>query len=112
MRRVLYALGALLAVLLIVGVIGVLTEGDKPSHPTTTAATRTAATKAKPKPVSGPGSPAVYARIAALKDCAALQAEFDKAMNNAEARPPGDRLRDISLAYADAANKRITSLGC
>jgi hypothetical protein len=33
-------------------------------------------------------------------------------MDNAEARPPGDSLRDVSLAYADAAQARMEDLGC
>jgi len=59
-----------------------------------------------------PGNQQVYDRINGLKDCGKLQSEFDQAMDNAEARAPGDKLRDVSLAYADAAQKRIEKLGC
>jgi hypothetical protein len=33
-------------------------------------------------------------------------------MDNAEARQPGDPLRDISLDYADAADARLEEVGC
>jgi hypothetical protein len=36
-------------------------------------------------PATRPGSPAVWARIENGTDCAALQSEFDTAMDNAEA---------------------------
>lgn len=58
------------------------------------------------------GNPDVYERIEAETDCGVLQSEFDQAMNNAEARQPGDPLRDISLDYADAANARLEEVGC
>ena len=59
-----------------------------------------------------PGSPAVYDRIEAETDCPALQDEFDTAMAGAEGRRSGDDLRDASLAYAQAADRRMMKLGC
>jgi hypothetical protein len=58
------------------------------------------------------GNPSVYERIDRLSDCEALQKAFDTAMDNAEARQPGDRLRTISLAYAEYADDRMRDLGC
>ena len=59
-----------------------------------------------------PGSPAVYDRIEAETDCSALQDEFDTAMAGAEGRRSGDDLRHASLAYAQAADRRMRKLGC
>ncbi len=59
-----------------------------------------------------PGNPDVYARIESSADCTALQAEFDVAMENVERRQPGDDYRRISLAYADAADRRMRTVGC
>lgn len=59
-----------------------------------------------------PGSPAVYDRIEAMTDCRELQGEFDTAMESVESRRPGDDLRDVSLAYAEAADQRMKSLDC
>lgn len=58
------------------------------------------------------GNPDVYARIDSLTSCTALQREFDVAMDNAEAREPGDPARDLSLSYASAANTRMREVGC
>jgi hypothetical protein len=58
------------------------------------------------------GNPDVYERIASETDCGVLQMEFDQAMDNAEARQPGDPLRAVSLDYADAADARLEELGC
>lgn len=58
------------------------------------------------------GNPEVYARIASLTSCTALQREFDIAMDNAEARESGDPYRDLSLSYANAANTRMQEIGC
>lgn len=86
--------------------VGACTPAEKSGGPAPVPAPPAAETAA------GPGNPDVYARIAVLADCRALQEEFDTAMDNAEARRPGDRLRAISLAYADAADDRLRSLGC
>lgn len=59
-----------------------------------------------------PGNQAVYLRIAQIRSCDRLQGEFDRAMDNADARPAGDGLRDISLSYADAAEARMQDLDC
>ena len=58
------------------------------------------------------GEESVYERIESLDDCTALQAEFDTAMSNAEARQPGDELRAASLDYAEAADDRMREVGC
>lgn len=58
------------------------------------------------------GNPAVYERIAGLTSCTALQQEFDIAMDNAEARQPGDANREVSLSYANAADTRMQEIGC
>ena len=59
-----------------------------------------------------PGSPEVYERIEQSTDCTELQGEFDQAMDNTEARPAGDPLRDVSLSYAEAAQDRMEEIGC
>jgi hypothetical protein len=61
---------------------------------------------------SQPGNPAVYKRIKAETNCTALQGEFDVAMRQVDARKPGDAHRDMSLSYAEAADKRMRSIGC
>lgn len=58
------------------------------------------------------GNPAVYARIESSTNCTKLQREFDTAMDNAEAREPGDPYRDLSLSYARAADNRMEEIGC
>lgn len=63
-------------------------------------------------PSSRPGSAAVYARIETESNCVALQREFDIAMDNTDAREPGDPQRDISSSYADAAYNRAEEVGC
>ncbi len=59
-----------------------------------------------------PGEPSVYSRIESETDCAALQEEFDQAMENAEAREPDDSLREVSLSYAKVADERMNEVGC
>lgn len=58
------------------------------------------------------GDPEVYRRIESLSNCAELQQEFDTAMDNAEAREPGDDLRAVSIDYAEAADDRMKEIGC
>lgn len=58
------------------------------------------------------GNTAVYDRIDAMTDCTELQEQFDIAMDNADAREPGDPHRDLSLSYARAADNRMSELGC
>lgn len=53
-----------------------------------------------PAPAPHPGNPAVYERIAASSDCAALQREFDTAEANAQS------------AYMAAADARMRKVGC
>lgn len=84
------AAAAILAITLLAAV-GCTTNGDESSHP---------------------GNPAVYERIASLTDCAALQREFDTAMDNSEARPALDPAGEISQSYGEAANDRMRSIGC
>jgi len=51
-----------------------------------------------------PGNPAVYARIEAETDCAALQREFD----TAEAGPA----REWKVPYMEGADARMREVGC
>lgn len=89
---------ALVAVVAIVAWVG--HDGDDSATTTTAPVTHTN------------GSPAVWERIETGTDCAALQAEWDQAMDNAEARQPGDELRGLSLDYAAAASQRMRDLEC
>lgn len=60
------------------------------------------------------GNPEVYARIAAMTDCAALQQSFDTAFENHgrdRARGRHD-LAVISTAYMGAADDRMRQIGC
>lgn len=81
------------------------TERSAPTTETTTTTIRATTT-------TRIGNPDVYAKIEAMTDCAELQREFDVAMDNAERRRPGDQLRDVSMAYAKAADTRLEKLGC
>lgn len=54
----------------------------------------------------------MYDRIESVTDCAALQEEFDTAMDNAEAPTPGDPRRKASISYAEAADDRMREVGC
>jgi hypothetical protein len=73
---------------------------------------KTATDKVKDVVEDRPGDPAVWERIEQGTDCAALQEEFDQAMDNAERREPGDPLRELSLSYAKAADQRMKDIGC
>jgi len=54
------------------------------------------------------GSPDVYARIASLTDCSALQQEFDQAeANRSISRDPS-----IQTSYMVAADERMREVGC
>lgn len=59
-----------------------------------------------------PGSPAVYDEIATTTDCGELQAGFDRNMDDAEQREPGDPLRDVVLSYAEAYDAQLEAAGC
>ena len=58
------------------------------------------------------GDPAVYTDINATTDCAALQEGFDRNMDDVDRREPGDPLRDVVMAYAEAYNDRLETVGC
>jgi len=58
------------------------------------------------------GEQSVYDEIDDMNSCVLLQENFDISMDNAEARQPGDNLRDISLTYAEYINERMIKLGC
>ena len=58
------------------------------------------------------GSTEAHATIAKSLDCAGLQVTFDRNMDQAEARRPGDPLRAATMAYARTADKRMRDLGC
>jgi hypothetical protein len=66
------------------------------------------------QPSARPGSAAVYERIAALTDCAALQREFDTAeANGARDRAAGKAEQaEWSVAYMKAADERMRALRC
>lgn len=65
-----------------------------------------------------PGSPEVYARIAAETDCQILQDEFDRAADNfdravAADEPAGEGTeREWTVAYMKAADERMAAIGC
>lgn len=54
---------------------------------------------------------AVFARIAAETDCAALQQEFDTAADNHD-RDAGTDRGELELRYMNAADKRMDKAGC
>ena len=58
------------------------------------------------------GNPAVISRIENSTSCTELQREFDIAMDNVDAREPGDPKRDLGMTYADAADNRLREIGC
>lgn len=64
------------------------------------------------QPAAQPGDPAVYARINASRDCAALQAEFDTAAANHDHAVAGSDAAVWATAYMSAAFDRMKSLGC
>lgn len=80
-----------------------------PQH---TSSNRTSTSAPKPTPAAQPGDPAVYRRIAKLRDCEALQAEFDTASRNNAAATPGTPRFTVTLAYMTAAQDRMKALGC
>lgn len=61
-----------------------------------------------------PGSPDVYARIAASSDCTALQKEFDQADANGKRDRASGRTEQArwSSGYMDAADARMRQIGC
>ncbi len=68
---------------------------------------------ARPTP-SRPGSPDVYASIAAETSCSKLQASFDAA-SQAHDRDKGRHrldLMEVDLAYMEAADQRMRDLHC
>lgn len=58
------------------------------------------------------GSASVYARIAGLSDCAALQEEFDTAADNNDRAEPGTPQHRQTLGYMTAALDRMEAVGC
>lgn len=62
-------------------------------------------------PQDRPGSPAVYDRIESMSDCQELQESFDLSMNNHRAARSTAESR-WTLAYAEAAEKRMAAIGC
>ena len=63
-----------------------------------------------------PGDPAVYARMKASTDCAALRWDYAQAQAGlqraASARHVGERARLHALGYMQAADERMRELGC
>ena len=62
-------------------------------------------------PAERPGNPEVYSRIESLTDCKALQAEFNTAMDWHDRESTIER-KKMRLAYAKAADKRLSDIGC
>lgn len=60
-------------------------------------------------PTSRPGSPAVYAGIAAEISCTALQASFDRAEATHQR---GGSWGPIGTSYMEAADTRMRTIGC
>jgi hypothetical protein len=60
-------------------------------------------------PAFRPGDPAVYARIAAATDCAALQDELNRAELT---RQQGDGSGPTGTAYREATETRMGEVGC
>ncbi len=65
-----------------------------------------------PEPAERSGDPAVYRRISAATDCAALQREFDTAMDRIEQLPPASKKREVPMDYATTAMERMRELDC
>lgn len=61
-----------------------------------------------------PGSPQVYAEIAAATDCATLQDSFDRAEATSKrpGGPAGATWAKIGIAYMKAADDRMDKIGC
>lgn len=58
------------------------------------------------------GNPAVYSRIKASTDCAALQQEFDQAEENHDREGATLEQRKVSTSYMEAAEARRQELNC
>lgn len=65
-------------------------------------------------PAERPGSPAVYAEIAAQTDCAALQATFDRAEANGKSARSGGNLSlaKVTTSYMETADARMRQINC
>ena len=87
---------------------------DDPARPERPAATdRTPPNEVvRPGDPQRPGNPQVYERIESLDDCVALEDELATHLANAELQEPGDVVRTVSIAYAQAADRRLVELGC
>jgi hypothetical protein len=108
MHRTLLALALALAAALVAGCAeetvpesGPLTSAAKPK--TTSAPTTEAPEESRP------GDPAVYARIAKMTDCDALQEQFDLAERTHQR---GGEWGPIGTAYMQAADDRMREVGC
>jgi len=94
-------------------------DSDDSANTTTTPAPQAsttvkaqASTTDPEKVPTSPGSPEVYQRIFALKDCAALQKEINDALNNTQTLAPGTEQRKWFFAYGKYADDRRKQLGC
>lgn len=97
----------IIAILVVVGWLVNSFNGDDDGGSSDT----TALGGARPEPAR-PGSPDVYRRIASLTNCAKLQREFDIAADNADRLHDAGGTAPVPLAYMDAADDRMRSLGC
>lgn len=80
-----------------------------------TAAALLALTGCAATPAAAPttiGQPDVYQRISNTTDCAELQAEFDTAEQAHQRAQRGSTAAAIAVSYMEAANTRMTELGC
>jgi len=61
-----------------------------------------------------PGDPAVYSRIEGLTDCSALRSEFNAAdaRRGAQLRNHRTEQADVEVAYMNAADARMRTIGC
>lgn len=89
---------AFVALMLIGGLAGLGPSTDKPGPSSITN--------------TGPGNPEVYRRIDALTDCTELQREFDTAAANNDRYDAGTFGHETTLAYMEAANRRMEEVGC
>jgi hypothetical protein len=100
--------------------VGIVITAACSSTPTATTTADTAATATTQAGVTTttidkrPGSPQVYADIAADSDCTTLQESFDRAEATSKrpGGPAGATWSQIGVAYMKAADDRMSTVGC
>ena len=93
-----WILGVIAFIVVFIALCGIIAESE-PSEPS------------EPSTDKKIGSAIVYERMDS-SNCNELQKEFDLAMDNVEARQPGDYRRKVSTAYATYADARMRTIGC